>query len=704
MLKYIHVKDIKKKKVFQVQREILRGFVMNIPVQYLKGVGPKKALLLKRLNIETVKDLLYYFPRRYEDRSNLKKVHELKNEEITTVLGKIVDVKEVTPRPNLKILKVGINDGSGIVYGCFFNQTYLKKFFIPGKMVYFYGKVEKRFFETNINVYEYEFYEEEVIHTNRLVPIYPLTESLSPKLLRELIKKALDLYLNDVKEPLPEDILKKYDLPKITEAIYNLHFPQNLELVEIARRRMVFEEFLLFFLAIGKYKENLEKRTGIIIAGAGELEERFLELLPFSLTSAQKNVWEEIKADLAANKPMNRLVQGDVGSGKTILAALSLVKAVEAGFQGALMAPTEILAEQHYLNLSRLFSPIGIKVALLSGSISQGKKEVIYQAIKNGYVDVVIGTHALIQESVSFNKLGIVVVDEQHRFGVDQRSSLVEKGVYVNQLVMSATPIPRTLALTLYGDLDVSVVDALPAGRKPIKTYWLSEQEKGKAYAFLLKQVLEGRQGYVVCPLVEESEKIQVEAVSKLYHSLVKKFPQFTWGLMHGRLKTSEKEEIMTKFRQNKIQILVSTTVIEVGVDVPNANVMIIEDAWRFGLAQLHQIRGRVGRGEYQSYCFLLGNPRSEEGIRRMKIMERYNDGFKIAEEDLKLRGPGELAGTRQSGTWEFKLADMVKDQSVLFLAKKEADFILKNKEKYQNIISLAMERYHSKINLLQKN
>ncbi|GAV23710.1 ATP-dependent DNA helicase RecG [Carboxydothermus pertinax] len=677
---------------------------MDIPVQYLKGVGPQKAKLLQKLKIETIKDLIFYFPKRYEDRSFLKKVSELKSDEITTVLGKIVEVKEITPKTKLKILKVGISDDSGIAYGCFFNQSYLKKIFTLGKKVYFYGKVEKRFFETNINVYEYEFWEEEAIHTNRLVPIYSVTENLSPKVLRQIIKNALDKHLEEINEPLPLDILKKYGLPEITTALLNLHFPESLELAELARRRMVFEEFLMFFLAIGKFKENLEKRPGISIIGNGELEKSFLSLLPFKLTPAQEKVWNEIKEDLAANKPMNRLVQGDVGSGKTILAALALVKAVEAGFQGALMAPTEILAEQHYLNLNRLFTPIGIKVVLLSGSLSPRKREAVYQAIKNGYADVVIGTHALIQDGVTFKNLGVAIVDEQHRFGVDQRSSLMQKGLFVNQLVMSATPIPRTLALTIYGDLDVSVVDTLPAGRKPIRTYWISSQDKGKAYAFLLKQVAEGRQGYVVCPLVEESDKLQVEAVTKLYEFLTKKFPQYSWGLMHGRLKASEKEEVMENFRKNKIQILVSTTVIEVGVDVPNANVIIIEDAWRFGLAQLHQIRGRVGRGEHQSYCFLLGNPKNQEGIVRMKIMEKYNDGFKIAEEDLKLRGPGELAGTRQSGTWEFKLADIVRDQSLLFLAKKEADYILKNEENYQEIVNLALKKYQDKISLLQKN
>ncbi|WP_226986746.1 ATP-dependent DNA helicase RecG [Carboxydothermus hydrogenoformans] len=686
------------------KRVRIRSFAMDIPVQYLKGVGPQKAKLLQKLKIETVKDLIYYFPKRYEDRSSLKKISELINDEVTTVLGTVVEVKEVIPRDKLKILKVGINDGSGTAYGCFFNQSYLKNVFIKGKKVYFYGKVEKRFFETNIYVYEYEFWDKELLHTNRLVPIYPLTENLSPKTFRQLIKNALDKYLEEITEPLPEEILRKYSLPDLKQALMNLHFPESSEQSELARRRMVFEEFLLFFLAIGLYKENYQKKPGIVIAGSGELEKKFIDSLPFKLTSAQEKVWREIKEDLAAKKPMNRLVQGDVGSGKTILAALALVKAVEAGFQGALMAPTEILAEQHYLNLSRLFAPLGIKVVLLSGSLSSGKKEAVYKAIKNGYADVIIGTHALIQEAVIFDNLGLAVIDEQHRFGVEQRSSLVEKGLYVNQLVMSATPIPRTLALTLYGDLDVSIVDALPAGRKPIKTYWLSSQDKGKAYAFLLKQVAEGRQGYVVCPLVEESEKLQVEAVTKLYEKLSKKFPQFKWGLMHGRLKPAEKEEVMENFRKNNIQILVSTTVIEVGVDVPNANVIIIEDAWRFGLAQLHQIRGRVGRGEHQSYCFLLGNPRNQEGIVRMKIMEKYNDGFKIAEEDLKLRGPGELSGTRQSGAWEFKLADIVRDQAILFLAKKEADEILTNKENHRALITLALEKYGDKINMLQKN
>lgn len=653
--------------------------ILARPVQYLKKVGPRRARYFHKLGLYTLRDLLTHYPRRYEDRSNLKKAYQLKHGEVETVQGRVVAVSETQPRKNLSITKVAFHDGSGIFYGVWFNQPYLKKTFTPGMEVIVTGKVDRRY-GVQINVSEYEIVEEdgEVIHTGRVVPIYSTTEGLSQRLLRSVIKNAVEEGADACREFLPSGILATYRLMPLPQALRAVHFPTTLEEAAEARRRLVFEELFLLQLGVQMAGRKIkEEGKGVQHRPDGPLMQRFRQYLPFTLTPAQEKVIAQIFRDMESEKPMNRLLQGDVGSGKTVVAAAALVKTVDSGYQGAMMAPTEILAEQHYLTLQEFFWPLGIKVALLTGSLSRREKENYLRGLKSGEYDIAIGTHALIQDEVEFARLGLVVIDEQHRFGVHQRARLRNKGYNPDVLVMTATPIPRTLALTVYGDLDLSVIDQLPPGRKEVKTYWVTPAQRGKVYKFLRQQLEAGRQAYLVCPLIEESEKLEVEAATRKVKEVEAVFGDFRVGLLHGRMKAEEKEEIMERFRAGEVDILVATTVIEVGVNVPNATVMIIEDADRFGLAQLHQLRGRVGRGEHQSYCIMIADPKTDEGRARMQVMTATSNGFVIAEEDLKIRGPGELMGTRQSGLPDLKIADLIRDAGLLETAKKAAEELL---------------------------
>jgi len=645
-------------------------------LQYLKSVGPQRVKLLHKLGIHTVEDLLYHFPRRYEDRSRLKKVHQLNHGEVETAQGAVVGTQEMRPRRGLTITKVAIHDGTGVFYAVWFNQPYLKKQFHQGRQLVVTGKVERRFGAVQLMVSDYEPVDgADPTHTGRIVPIYPTTGSLNGRTLRGIVKKALDQYAERLPEFLPEGLLRKYSLPSIGEALGNIHFPREEEDIERARRRFVFEEFFLLQLGLARMKKGQgEETAGIAHQPDGELCQKFLASLPFKLTDAQQKVLADIRKDMEAPKPMNRLIQGDVGSGKTMVAAVALLKTVASGYQGALMAPTEILAEQHYLGLRPLFEALGFRVELLTGSMSRKEKDLLLDDIQAGLVHIVIGTHALIQEGVEFKALGLAVTDEQHRFGVRQRAQLQQKGYNPDVLVMTATPIPRTLAMTLYGDLDLSVIDQLPPGRKPVKTYWVRGQARSQVYRLMQEKIEEGRQVYIICPLVEESEKVDLASATELAQELRHKvFPQYRVGLLHGRMKNEEKDEVMSAFRDGTIHILVSTTVVEVGVNVPNATVMVIKDAERFGLAQLHQLRGRVGRGEHQSYCMLMADPGTAEGRARMEIMQSTSDGFVIAEEDLKLRGPGEFFGTRQSGLPDLKIANILRDAEALEAAREEA-------------------------------
>lgn len=653
-------------------------------VQFVRGVGPRYASLLAKLNINTVEDLLYYFPRDYQDRSRFEPIKDVRPGKELTVRGEVKQVIEEKPRRRLSILRVTIFDGTDYLNGVWFNQSYLKKNFKKGKEFIFSGKLNNKSWqfdkkEINNPVFE-EISPGETIHTGRIVPIYPLTSGLPQKRLRQIIYNALNDYLCHLTDVLPVFIKEKYGFYKLSKSIRGLHFPENREHYIKSQRRLAFEELFLLQLMVLKRKKGFTREKGVKHRDPGSILNNFLSSLSFHLTSAQRRVWSEIKHDLEKDTPMQRLLQGDVGSGKTVIAALALIETMANGFQGVFMAPTEILAEQHYLKLNDLLGKLGFKVRILIGSMSPSEREKTVQEIKENKADLIIGTHALFQEGISYHRLGLVVIDEQHRFGVEQRFRLKNKGENPDLLVMTATPIPRTLALTLYGDLDLSIIDEMPPGRTPVITVWRDDSARDGIYDFVREKVKGGQQAYVVCPLIESSDEIDAVAVEDKQVELVNKvFEDFEVGLLHSKLSSDEKKAVMNNFRDGKIDILVSTTVVEVGVDVPNASIMIIENAERFGLAQLHQLRGRVGRGGHQSYCILIGKPGTEEGRARLRVMTETDDGFQIAEEDLKIRGPGEFFGTRQHGIPDLKVANLIRDQKLVSLARKEAEEIIED-------------------------
>ncbi len=664
---------------------------INTPIQYIKGVGPKRAFTLQKLNINTVYDLIYFFPRDYDDRSNIIPIKQLAIGQKAVVHGKVLSIGEYIPRSgSIKhILKIIIGDNSGFIEAIWFNQPYLKNIFKKDIDIILVGKVEyNKFSRLQINSPEYEILDDnnekdenpdENINIGRIVPIYPLTESITQKFLRKTIYSLLNQYADKIPDIIPEEIKTKYSFPILNKILYEVHFPTNLSSLKKARERLVYEEFFLLELALGKRRVEIKILPGISFSVHSTLITGFTQSLPFKLTNAQKKVLDEIFADMESPQPMLRLLQGDVGSGKTIIAIYAMLVCCANGYQCALMAPTEILAEQHYMTLKNLLSNTLLKSALLVGKIKQSERDKLYNSIGNGEINIVVGTQALIQEKVNFHKLGLVIIDEQHRFGVIQRSKLVQKGNNPDILVMTATPIPRTLALTLYGDMDVSIINELPPGRIPPLTRWSKEEKRNIIYDFIRKQINEGRQVYIVYPLVEESEKIDLKAATEMAEHLTRDiFPELKVQLLHGRMKAEEKDNIMNNFKNKKIDILVSTTVIEVGVDVPNASIMLIEHAERFGLSQLHQLRGRIGRGSYKSYCILLtGKMLGEEGVQRLKIFTQTTDGFRIAEEDLNIRGPGEFMGTKQHGIPDFKIANLLRDGEILTKARRDAFAII---------------------------
>lgn len=659
---------------------------LNKEIKYVKGIGPKRANKLSKLGIFTVSDLLFYFPRQYEDRNNLRKIFELKDEEKVTIRAIVSSIETSNVRKGLVITKVGVRDETGFARLVFFNQEYISSTLRKGDTVFVFGKVKKTSYGIEMSSCEVEQMSNNPKNTCGIMPIYPLTYGLTNKELINIVKTVFSNEQIYIKEYLPNKIIQKYKLCSIDFAVKNIHSPTNKESLKVALYRLVFEEFLMLQLGLFLFKNGVTEKSGVKFEKEQNLV-KILNSLPFKLTNAQNRALNEIVDDMNCGKVMNRLVQGDVGSGKTVVALLALANCVLNGYQGALMAPTEILAEQHFISLNETLSPFGINVGLLVGSLTKKQKENVLQRVKDNEIDILIGTHALIEDKVEFNNLGIVITDEQHRFGVRQRNKLSEKGYNPDILVMTATPIPRTLALILYGDLDISIIDELPPGRQPIETLAVYKDKREKAYNSLVRsEVQKGRQVYIVCPLVEESEAIEAKAAVDLVEELKSEFfSDLRLGLLHGKMKPSEKDETMKKFKNKELDILVSTTVIEVGVNVPNATLMIIENAERFGLAQLHQLRGRVGRGSHKSYCILIYSSKSEVCSQRMSIMEETTDGFKISEKDLEIRGPGEFFGTRQHGLPELKVANIFKHMKILKIAQQEARYIISEDPKLNN-------------------
>jgi ATP-dependent DNA helicase RecG len=673
---------------------------LDVPIKYAKGVGPTREKLLKKLGIATLFDLINYFPRDYEDRRKVVPlVYVRENEKITTK-GVLKSV-EKTKKGELVIISALLQDGISQVLLKWFNQEFKEMEIKPliGKEVYVTGTVKRGYF----GAMEIQNPEISVSETpeRTILPIYPLTENLSQKTLRKIVMDNLPSVCN-IKDILPKEIIEERRLVDIHTAYAGMHFPKSSFHLKIARKRLAYEELLLFQIALFLSKQNISQVGGIQKEFSGKLAEEFIAKLPFKLTNAQKRAHSEIRDDLRSEKPMNRLLQGDVGSGKTLVAELAIIDNYEAGYQSAFMVPTSILAVQHFQKLFNHLTDLGIRVALLIGSTSLREKEMIKIALKNGDLDVVVGTHALIQEDVHFANLGLVIIDEQHRFGVKQREELISKGKVVDTLIMTATPIPRTLSLTLYGDLDVSIIDEMPPRRKEIKTFTLKHTRAKEVYKFVREQVIEnGDQAYIVYPLIEQSDAINAKAAEDMYRTLSKEaFPDIPIGLLHGRMSDEEKNDVMAKFLRGEIKILVSTSVIEVGVDVPNATVMVIENAERFGLAQLHQLRGRVGRGEKQSYCFLIVSEAGEEAWDRLQFFASTNDGFRISEYDLRLRGPGEFFGTRQHGLPEFRVADIVSDTELMLIAREDAKRIVENYPDSE-IIKRVYELYSERIKFL---
>jgi ATP-dependent DNA helicase RecG len=661
----------------------------DFQIQYIKGVGPQRAKLLNRLSIKTFKDALYYLPYRYEDRSNIRKVSDLRYGNVETVSGKVISAEVIRlPGKNLKIFELIINDGSGLLKGKWFNQPFMKKNFKIGQKVLLCGAVKMDHyrgiglvrhvgFEMDNPEYEIISDDDSLIHMNRIVPIYRVTSGLSVRQIRTIMFNLINTHIKDVRDTTPVEVLKRNSLLGLSECLLQIHFPSDNVDIELLNRgvsdfhkRLSFDELFMLELGLAVMKRGNELEKGIAFNPDGTFIKRLIEMLPFSLTKAQERAFSDILRDMKRHYPMNRLIQGDVGCGKTVIALMAIMIAAEGGYQSALMAPTEILAEQHYINIHRIIENLGLKIYLLTGS----KKDRPLSKITSGEIDIVVGTHALLQEGVTFKNLGLVVIDEQHRFGVRQRALLRKKAANPDVLVMTATPIPRTLALTLYGDLNYSIIDELPPGRRPVTTLLFESKQKDYIYRLIREEVKKGRQVYVVYPIIEESEKTDLRSAIIGKNAFEKFFPEFKVGLLHGRMKAQEREEIMASFKKEDIDILVSTTVIEVGVDVPNATLMLIIHAERFGLSQLHQLRGRIGRGLHHSYCILVAyEPYGEEARRRLDIMVKSNDGFGIAEEDLNIRGPGEFFGTRQSGMPDLRIANIVRDAKLLEASRREA-------------------------------
>ncbi|WP_066502967.1 ATP-dependent DNA helicase RecG [Abyssisolibacter fermentans] len=678
-------------------------------IQYVKGVGPKRAEKLKKLGINTYYDALYYFPRGYEDKSEKIKIVQGQDGKRQT-FELWVAGKAAMSRPNRKltILKMQVRDETATAQIVWFNQAYMKDKFKIGQKIIVTGKIKRVYNRIEIHNPVIES-DNKFKNISKITPIYPLTKGIKNNDIIRIVDNVITDTVDTIQDTLPNSLMIQNDLIDLKTALKDIHFPQNMDSYAKARRRLVFEEFFMFQLGLMSIRKKINNNEGIKFNKSPKIYD-LIDTFPFKLTNAQDKVLSEILSDMNSNKTMNRLIQGDVGSGKTIIAILAMYHAVCSGYQAVMMAPTEILAKQHYESVNNILKPFGIRCDLLVGSMTQKNKEVVKEKIKNSQVNILIGTHALIQDSVIFDKLGIVITDEQHRFGVRQRVSLANKGYNPDVMVMTATPIPRTLALILYGDLDISVIDELPPGRKPVKTYPVGNNMSNRVYNFVKEQIKEGRQAYIVCPLIEESEALDtLKSAQVMYDELIDSyFSDIEVALIHGKMKNTDKEYVMEKFKNGDIDVLISTTVIEVGINVPNANIMVIENAERFGLAQLHQLRGRVGRGSEQAYCILINRGNNKISVKRMHIMKETNDGFIISQKDLELRGPGDILGIRQHGLPSFKIANVFTDIDILKEAQTAAKKIISNKEllssQENNLLNNKIQKLFNDINEIDKS
>ena len=647
---------------------------LDTDIKYLKGVGERRAAMLSRLGVSDVNALVRLYPRVYEDWSRIKSINEAQIGEICCIKGIVGSpVRKSLIRKGLTLYKTEITDGSGIMGITIFNSRFAAEKLTEGDEFLFFGRVGGNFYRKEMSSPAIEPAE----GADRIRPIYPQTHGLNSKMIEKLVRTALTECRDELVDPIPLWLREKYCLMNLPDSLWNIHFPKSPDYLEEARRRLIFEELLILQLGLEKMRSQTQKNAGAIIER--DFSDEYFSHLPFSPTGAQRRAVKEAMRDMMSGRQMNRLLQGDVGSGKTAVAAALVYSAAKNSMQSALMAPTEVLAEQHYKTFLKLFEGCSINVELLTGSDTAAQKRRKKEALKAGEIDLLIGTHAIIQSDVEFKSLALVITDEQHRFGVEQRNALGEKGENPHLYVMSATPIPRTLALIIYGELDISILDELPPGRQKIETYAVTSELRQRAYNYVKKHLDAGRQGYIICPLVDEGESDTELASAVKYADELQRgdFRGYTVGLMHGKMKSADKKKVMESFSNGETQLLVSTTVIEVGVDVPNAVIMVIENAERFGLSQLHQLRGRIGRGQYKSTCILITDAQNDTAQRRMKVMETTTDGFKIADEDLKLRGPGEFFGSRQHGLPEMKIADMLEDRSTLEETQRAAKEIM---------------------------
>jgi ATP-dependent DNA helicase RecG len=721
---------------------------LQTPLQFMKGVGPRRAADLQRVGLSTVEDLLYRFPIRYEDRGHFQPIASLRPGVAASIVGEVVGCGiRPTRRPRFKIFEMLVRDRTGSLRAIWFNQPFLKDVFHPHQRVILYGKLELTPHGLQLQNPQYEILpdekdadgpaeagphqaveadpvgagfsgpdrnvpaDEETLHTGRIVPVYEKTGQLTTKMQRVLVHQALAQLPPEVPDPLPSSLRQRQQLVERRDALHDVHFPPDGTAIDVlngfrspAQRRLIFEEFFLFQLGLvlRKRRASAEQKPRSVVI-TDEIREAARRVLPFKLTGDQKKVIAEIVEDMKRPQPMNRLLQGDVGSGKTIVALMAALVAMENGFQVAFMAPTEILAEQHYINIRRLLEQSRFRIALVTGATPAKRRREIQAELSGGSLHLVVGTHALVEDPVGFRELGLVIIDEQHRFGVIQRAALRAKGQHPDVLVMTATPIPRTLALTTYGDLDVSIMREMPPGRHPIRTIAKPETRRDEIYEFLRKQLDEGRQAYVIYPLVEESEKVDLRAATEMADHLAQEvFPHYRVGLLHGRLKQDVKDRVMQAFARGEYHILVSTTVVEVGVDVSNASVMLVEHAERFGLSQLHQLRGRVGRGPHQSYCILLYQyPITDQGRERLKALTDTTDGFVIAEKDLELRGPGDFFGTRQSGLPTLRVGDLMRDHAIMEEARREAIVALDDPSQQAALAAFVKESWAQRFGLV---